>query len=87
MDDAPLFQDLDEQERTYAPQQLPPEEQDRVRADEGMTYMPPNEPTSAAPVANLGNAPSAAMAPPDDVDDHQGAPNSEAGDPVDSDSR
>jgi hypothetical protein len=91
MDDAPLFQNMDEQERIYAPEQLPAAEQDRVRADEGATHMPPNEPPAAAPVANLGNAPSAAMAPPnigyEDRGGAPGAPNPEAGDPLDSDSR
>jgi len=64
MSDQPLFQNMDEEERIYAPEQLPADEQARVRADEGRVRVDPDEPPAAAPVANLGNAPSAAMAPP-----------------------
>jgi len=64
MSDQPLFQNMDEEERIYAPEQLPADEQARVRADEGAVRVDPNEPPGPAPVANLGNAPSAAMAPP-----------------------
>lgn len=66
-DDRPLFQGIDEFERTYAPQELPPNdpEQARVRADgdevEGSTLL---DIPSAAPVANIGTSPSAAAAPP-----------------------
>ena len=66
MSDQPLFQNMDEEERIYAPEQLPPEEQARVRADEGRVRVDPEEPPTAAPVANMSNAPSAAMAPPSD---------------------
>jgi hypothetical protein len=71
-DDKPLFQGMDELERTYAPEQLPPDdpEQARVRADEGADAVArsnANEPPAAAPVANMGNAPSAEAAPPDEV--------------------
>jgi len=65
MSDKPLFQGADEQEAIYAPQQVPAE-QARVKADGGGDVPDSaNEPPAAAPVANMGNAPSAAAAPPD----------------------
>ena len=67
MSDQPLFQNTDEQESVYAPQQVPGAEQERVRADDktGPADSPTfDSPPAAAPVANLGNAPSAAAAPP-----------------------
>jgi hypothetical protein len=73
MSDQPLFQNMDEEERIYAPEELPLDEQARVRADEGRVREDPNEPPAAAPVANLGNAPSAAMAPPSDEFSQLGA--------------
>jgi hypothetical protein len=90
-DDRPLFQGLDEQEKIYAPQELPashPERQ-RVEADEQGRNIPAyeqNERPAAAPVANAGNAPSAAMAPPNiGHEEHGGAPgdpNTQARDPL-----
>lgn len=65
MSDTPLFQNTDEQEKAFAPQQVP-SEQARVRADGGSdtnTYMD-NEPPAAAPVANIGNSPTGSAAPP-----------------------
>ena len=66
MSDQPLFQNMDEEERIYAPEELPAGDPAaaRVRADEGALPARPEEPPAAAPIANMGNAPSAAMAPP-----------------------
>lgn len=66
MSDQPLFQNMDEEERIYAPEQLPPEQQARVRADEGREPAGRDVPPISAPIANLGNAPSTAMAPSSD---------------------
>lgn len=78
MDDKPLFQGIDEFERTYAPQELPPDdpERQRVVADEGGVDDPTLiVPPIPAPVANLGTAPSASAAPPNQGhEDHGGAP-------------
>ena len=96
MDETPLFQGLDEQERIYAPQQLPAgsEEHLRVEADEGAAAaLPGIEPPAAAPVANIGTAQAtqAAAAPPnlghDDPNVGPGAPSPDAGDPLDSEDR
>jgi hypothetical protein len=77
-EERPLFQGMDELERTYAPEQLPPDDSDvaRVRADEGglgdSAFMVAEEPPAAAPVANLGTA---SAAPPNIGHvDHAGAP-------------
>jgi hypothetical protein len=90
MDDKPLFQGMDEFERTYAPQQLSPDdpERERVLADEGGVDDPTlTEPASPAPVASMGNAPSAIAAPPNQGhEDHGGAsgdPKTEARYPMD----
>jgi hypothetical protein len=92
MNDEPLFQNTDELEKTYAPQQLPPdsEEQKRVLADEGGGAIDPslaNEPPSPAPVANVGSSPSSVAAPPNiGHEEHGGAPgdpNTQARDPMD----
>lgn len=78
--DEPLFQGMDELERTYAPQQLPPDdpEQARVRADEGSDSIGGTtlkEPPSAAPVANVGSSASGMAAPPNiGHAEHGGAP-------------
>jgi hypothetical protein len=91
MSDQPLFQHMDEQERIYAPEELPPGDPEaaRVRADEGALPARPEEPPAAAPIANMGNAPSAAMAAPNighsSGDEAPGAPDPVAGDPLDSD--
>lgn len=60
----PLFQGIDEEERIYAPQQLPANDPERARvnADEKGDDTPAyelNERPSAAPVANVGTSPSA----------------------------
>ena len=93
-DDRPLFQGMDELERTYAPQELPPEEQTRVRAEEGPggradddrggpTLLEPPEP---APVANVSTTPSSWAAPPNIGDEDQGGapgdPGTQARDPL-----
>ena len=67
MTDQPLFQNTDAQEATYAPEQVPGDEQARAHMDDktapadSATF---DSPPDAAPVANLGNAPSAAAALP-----------------------
>ncbi len=75
MDDKPLFQGMDEFERTYAPQQLPPDDAEKARvvAEEGGVDDPTlSEPPSPAPVASMGNAPSAVAAPPNQGHEDQG---------------
>lgn len=66
MSDKPLFQNTDEQEVAYAPDQLPADQRDRVRADEGTDagLRDANEPPVAAPVANVGTSASGQAAPP-----------------------
>ncbi len=91
-DDKPLFQGIDEFERTYAPQELPADdpEQARVRA-EGDTSDTGAETLAdvpdAAPVATTGTSPSAIAAPPNiGHEDHGGAPGdpqTQARDPLD----
>src|SRR6476661_1682222 len=90
MDEKPLFQGMDEMERIYAPEQLPPDdpEQVLVRDDDGpdaANRFLTEEPPDAAPVANLGNAPSAAAAPPNlgQNKEGRGDPGSQARDPFD----
>lgn len=89
-----LVQRLDETERVYAPQQLPPDdrEQARVRAEGdagdvgGATLQ---EAPDAAPVATAGSSPSSVAAPPNiGHEEHGGAPgdpNTQARDPFDTD--
>jgi len=64
----PLFQGIDEFERTYAPQELPEDDPARqlVEADEGMSFTDVTdiEETSAEPVASVGSSPSGDMANP-----------------------
>lgn len=85
MSDTPLFQNADEQERIYAPQQSP-EERARVVADEGADALSDTaEPPTAAPVANVGTTPSGMAAPPNigdsDTDGAPGDPQTRARDP------
>lgn len=90
MSDTPLFQNTDDQEHVYAPEQLPDGQRARVVADErsdaNKSYLD-NEAPAAAPVGNLGNAPSAQAAPPNIGHvEHGGAsgdPNTQARDPFD----
>jgi hypothetical protein len=81
MSDKPLFQNTDEQEIAYAPQELPGAEQARVRADEGADRGVPGnaEPPSAGLVANVGGTssglaatPNAEGRAPDPMDDDRG---------------
>ena len=94
-DERPLFQGMDELERTYAPQQLPADdpEQARVRVDEEGSREDEDEgrstllePPSAAPVASVGTTPSSSAAPPNiGHANHGGAPGdpqTEAGYPI-----
>jgi hypothetical protein len=64
----PLFQGMDEYERTYAPEELPADDPERLKAEsEAMGHIDEGsdiEPPSAAPVGTLGTSPSGAMAPP-----------------------
>lgn len=89
MHDPNRFAEQDAMERIYAPEELPADapEQARVRADNDASLVDHNEPPIAAPVANLGTAPSAAMAPPNlgpaNANEAPGAPNPEARDPTD----
>jgi hypothetical protein len=55
MSDRPLFQDADEQEATYAPQQVPGEA-DQVAADEGAADREVDVPVAALPIAASGAA-------------------------------
>ena len=76
MSDTHLFQDTDAQEKLYAPQQVPGERA-RVLADgdTGDTSYTAHDVPAAAPVANLGNVPSAvASAPNIGHTDNGGAP-------------
>lgn len=90
MSDHPLFQNTDDQERIYAPEQLPADQRDRVRADEksdtARSYTD-NEAPAAAPVANIGNSATGSAAPPNiGHEEHGGAsgdPETQAGYPLD----
>jgi hypothetical protein len=95
-DNAPLFQGMDEFERTYAPQQLPPDDpaQARVVADEGALddtagagHAGLHEPPEPAPVAVIGTSPSSVAAPPNIAPDSgkgaPGDPGTRAGYPMD----
>ena len=66
MSDKPLFQNMDEQEATYAPQELPTDQQARVRADEGayVDNAAGTEPPAAAPVAHVATTSNGQAAPP-----------------------
>jgi hypothetical protein len=93
MDDKPLFQGMDEFERTYAPEQLPEDDpaRARVRADEGgdapTGAYEMEEPPSPAPVAGIASSPSAQAAPPNTGHEDRGGgpgdPETEAGYPMD----
>ena len=92
MSDKPLFEGMDEYERTYAPQELPPGDPDQVRVqvegDAGEVGPLSNaEPPAAAPVASPGSSPSSVAAPPnigpDDGVGAPGDPDSQAGYPMD----
>ena len=88
MSDQPLFQNIDEEERIYAPQELPEGDPAEARAhlEGGHPAALTPEPPAAAPVANLGTA---AMAPPNighgSRNEAPGAPDPVARDPLESD--
>lgn len=63
MSDKPLFEGMDEQERAFAPQQLPAEQRERVAADDGALPPDPAVPPAAAPVAGIASNASGAAAP------------------------
>ncbi len=79
-EDRPLFEGIDEFERTYAPEELPPDDPEGERAriegdadtvDTSAFVRPP----SPAPIASIGSSPSGEMAPPNiGHQDHGGAP-------------
>lgn len=73
MSDKPLFQNTDEQEAAYAPDQLPGDQRERVRADEGAGagLGDANEPPAAAPVSNIGSSSSGLAAPPGVVEERR----------------
>src|SRR5690242_1988592 len=92
-DDKPLFQGIDEYERTYAPQELPEDdpERGRVRAegedmDESAGGLVEEEPPSAAPVASPATSPSSVAAPPnighEDRGGGPGDPDTQARNPI-----
>lgn len=98
MNDKPLFENsdmfekMDEMERVYAPQQLPPDDptMGQVLADEGAdAVLNPGlqDRPEPAPVASVGSSPSSVAAPPNiGNEDHGGAPgdpNTEARNPLD----
>lgn len=76
-DSRPLFQGIDEFERTYAPQELPEDDPARqlADADEGSSFTEATdlEPTSPAPAASIGSSPSSGMATPGFVPRAEGA--------------
>jgi len=92
MSDAPLFQDADEQERVYAPQQVPDAAgRARLEGDANISDTSAVEPPAAAPVASVGSSPSGAAAPPNVTDDNRGGapgdPGTQARYPLDDDNR
>jgi hypothetical protein len=95
-DERPLFEGMDELERTYAPEELPPDDPERVRVrldegEEAADRSKLDDVPAAALVANIGiapNAPAASLAPKPNIghEEHDGAPgtpNPEARDPLD----
>jgi hypothetical protein len=61
MDNRPLFQDMDEQERVYAPEELPEDDAERTRSelDEGNASAPVNDEPDASDTMDdeAGSAP------------------------------
>jgi len=76
----PLFHGIDEFEREYAPEELPPDDPEGARAraegDAGSVHgYDANNPPSPAPAATSGTSPSSVAAPPNiGHEDHGGAP-------------
>ncbi len=93
MSDAPLFQNVDEQESIYAPQQVPGADvRARVEGDIDTTSDAAiADVPAAAPVGATGTSPSAAMAPPnigpDSGNTAPGDPGTQARYPLDDDDR
>ena len=91
MSEERLFQDADEQERLYAPEQLPESDQERRRAEaeDETSRTSVDEPPSAAPVANLNGTPTSSAAPPNignvDRGGSEGDPETQARDPFSKD--
>ncbi len=86
MSDGPLFQNADELEATYAPQQVP-QERAKVVADEGVDGVGDNaDVPAAAPVASLGSSHTGSAAPPNigagDPGTAQGDPDPQAEYPI-----
>ncbi len=88
MDNPEHFRKMDEEERIYAPQELPLDEQERVREDEGEpnVALDVDEPPAPGIVASGGTSSSAEMATPNiGHADHHGAPGdpeTQAADPM-----
>jgi hypothetical protein len=61
MDNQPLFQRIDEEERVYAPEELPENDPERTRSelDEGNSSAPVNDEADASDMADdeAGSAP------------------------------
>lgn len=92
-EDRPLFQGVDEYERTYAPQELPADDPERVRVraegdetDESAGASTLEDTPSAAPVATSGTSPSSVAAPPnighEDRGGGPGDPDTQARNPI-----
>lgn len=74
-----LFKNMDEQERIFAPEQVPgidiPSHEVDAGGTAGSSSGVANEPPAAAPVANIATSPSASAAPPNiGNEEHRGAP-------------
>ncbi|MBA3948107.1 MAG: hypothetical protein H0X37_26605 [Herpetosiphonaceae bacterium] len=79
MSNAPLFENTDEQEKAYAPQQLPTGENTAVQVEGSDTSdTSAIQPPSAAPVGTVGTSPSGFAAPIGEVtgDDAPDSPRS-----------
>jgi hypothetical protein len=78
-DSKPLFEGIDEFERTYAPEELPPGDPEgkraRIEGDRDTVDSSDFRPPSPAPIASVGSSPSGEMAPPNlGHEDRGGAP-------------
>jgi hypothetical protein len=93
MSNAPLFQNADEQEAVYAPQQVPGAAGRAQLEGDANTgdLSAANEPPAAAPVANVGSSASGVAAPPNITNDDQGGaagnPGTQARYPLDDNDR
>ncbi len=93
MEDKPLFQGIDDYERTYAPQELPSDDPEKKRVlaegddvDDSAGASTLEDAPSAAPVASPGSSPSAIAAPPNighgDRGGAPGDPDTQARNPI-----